>query len=625
MDSLPATLDLTPLPVELLRPGGLLLIPVLVLLWWLLGRRREARSVGSTALWHQLGEGEAGPSRDGGRLLFLLLLALAASRPCLWWPPPDEGGGLPPARLVREGRGGPPSSTGLAVEGILEAGQGEREITVSARGRRVARVALALDPGRPAAWRAALPALAEGDRIRVTIRADGSPPLSLDLTAPPPPEPPSVEDRSGCRAIADALLALEQGGFIRRVTAEGDASVFRGRGAHELEGGDPSITIPARDAPVAGILPRPRPGMPPRPLLSGLDARRWTILSRREPLLDGIGVETILPSTAGSLLARRGRHVAFAFDPDDSDLPDRPAWPVLLGRILEEIVPRQAPESEPGPRRSPLPAILLIALALAVIPWAARTRRARIALALCLLAALAVPPLRFGGPPRARLEAGRDGIGAGAQAFTEAARRLADGGLVEVPPGTPPPLEESSLLAELRARRVALVPAGTEPAPPTVAAESSMVSEGAIVRLLVSPAFFPGTITRWRRPRPRAVGGSTAPASPGSGVISSRTLTGSRWRGPRSRWRAGSRSSSWRGTSPREHAPWSRVRDSRSRSARRRLPRSSPNGLTRGGGVSTRTVHPHGSRFARGSSRMPVVGRDPALVFIMRGEDGRDR
>ncbi len=320
------------------------------------------------------------------------------------------------------------------------------------------------DADRPGSL--ALPVEAAGQRGRV-IRPDGG---RIAISVPHPPPLPTVRDCTASPAVGRALAALEEAGRIEQVPADDPRPVTieiasAERAPHPCTA---RILFPTAARPRPRILPVPQ--TTESPLLAGLVPERWTILAASPLLPAG---EVLLEDTGGTpLIVASPTEIDVAFLPEESDLPERIEWPVLLGRSIEYL----APDPLPIPRSSPVATILCVLVALGALPFAVRSRQRRIIGAVGIAGALLLPPIPI-------LAVGRVSLGEGppAAALVAAAARLPGGGVIEVPADRPLPFEEEWVAAHCAARRVGLA---VIPAPvPTLVVRPPSISLGAVVMI----------------------------------------------------------------------------------------------------------------------------------------------
>ncbi len=431
--------------LEVARPWVLPLLPLLFLLWWLRVPNRTVVPVASTFLWRRILPGERRALRSPLRLLILLCLALAAAHPCLFPSADSRPPELPLARVL-----GSRAPNGPArIEAILPPGTGSRTIEVRSGSERIAGVTLELDPQWPTSWQAVL-AGCEADRA-IEISVAGK---RIPLAEPVAYRPVRVRDESGSPRVAHALDALESEGWIVRGDGPGSVLVTtRERDAMATS----AILFAAEDDAATALFPLPEPVSEAEPLLAGLDVRSWSIERARTSAATIVARSpSVLVDSADAPLLTAGPNLyRFAFLPEESDLPLRAEWPVLLGRMLVSLSPPPIAGENVArlPARLPQWALLGAAMLVAVASYRWRAREP-ILLAVAAIAALAcaVPELPHGDVAVVRAS----GADRGTEWILDAARRLSGGGVVEIEERTPLPLLAERLLPALAARRVEL-------------------------------------------------------------------------------------------------------------------------------------------------------------------------
>jgi len=274
---------------------------------------------------------------------------------------------------------------------------------------------------------------------------------TIELRLPKLPPPPKVLDQSGSSAINRALEALIATGHIdrwnRSETPNGpDVEIVR-QGADAQSTQSAVIEFPARSPPLERFLPVPQ--RTDAQWLAGLVTQEWTIegaielsppsFDERVPLRD----ESDRP-----LIVEGPQRIRFGFRPEESDLPDRVEWPVLLGRAIEHV----SISSRPIPPPSRRPTSFLVLLALLILPAITPSKQLLIGTALLLVIALFLPPISSGTSPRRSIDSDSPPL----SAILDAAAQLPSGGVVSIPSSLPIPLEVDALLSRLVARSVTL-------------------------------------------------------------------------------------------------------------------------------------------------------------------------
>ncbi len=274
---------------------------------------------------------------------------------------------------------------------------------------------------------------------------------TIKLRVPTLPPPPEVLDQSGSPAIDRALEALIATGHIDRWISkspptEPDVEIIR-------QGSDPRSTrssvieFPDLSTPLERFLPIPQ--RTDVIWLAGLAAEEWTIEGATE--ISPRSAEERVPlrdERNRPLIVEGPQLIRFAFRPEESDLPNRIEWPVLLGRAIEEVSrsPRSLPTS------SKLPTIVLVLAALGILPSITPSKSMRRTIALLLLLTLFLPPIVGGSTPRRSIEPNSPPL----SAILDAAAKLPHGGIVTIPSSLPIPLEIAPLFGRLTARSVTL-------------------------------------------------------------------------------------------------------------------------------------------------------------------------
>ncbi|MEC9477360.1 MAG: VWA domain-containing protein [Planctomycetota bacterium] len=298
--------------LELAHPELLLLMLLLGILWILLPMWRpriaRQRPVASTLLWHR-----AIPEPRSKRPLMPLLLAFAliliASTPRII---PEGDPSMVPRRL---NDGAVRIEIRLAGEtgGFIGiAGKEPQGFSLTENGEAV------IDVGD----------LEPRTLIEVSIGT-----RRHTLTAPGRVHKALVSDLSSLPQVADALEVLEKSNRIEISSTRPDVVISRNQ---PRDSSLPSIVFPDQEGTL--ILPRVVVDSSQPALLDGLHPRYWTVLRASE--VEG---DAILVDEAGrSLLARDEEGFSWGFLPGDSDLAQRSDWPVLLGRLIEELAPSPA-------------------------------------------------------------------------------------------------------------------------------------------------------------------------------------------------------------------------------------------------------------------------------------------
>ncbi len=220
----------------------------------------------------------------------------------------------------------------------------------------------------------------DSDGTRTAIHVPATPPL------------PQVRDNSGSPAVARAITALRIAG---RIAPEDDGAAVTLEFT-TVSGGTTHgerlrrVVFPTVDAQETRVLPA-IDSEPLSSLVRGLAPERFTIYSATDLPRDG---EAILADREGNPLIARSRDgFRFAFRPEQSDLPDRPEWPVLIGRLIEGLATSPIPTSP----ASSVPTLLAFLCALGCVPWAMGSARGRMGAAFAIVVVLFTP--EFSGPP----------------------------------------------------------------------------------------------------------------------------------------------------------------------------------------------------------------------------------
>lgn len=329
---------------EVVHPGWLLLTPLFLLMWWLQRTRWMAAAttmvVPSTLLWHR-----AVPQHSHGVPIRTLLLALAllftASGPRLLMPDP----------------------TVIGARRTLD-----QAIVIDVRIESQSRCQLRIGEGPTETL-----SLDDGE---ATVKIDAPPPgtsivvsweqHSAACQVPPRRRPIAIQDDSQLETVAAVLSVLEQTGSIILDETDPDLLIIRGIATASSR---PFISFPV--APTDLFLPRVIPASPAPALLEGLHPRYWTILQGQV----ATGVPLLIDQQGQGLIGRSDGGFHWGFLPDDGDLWRRSDWPVLLGRMIEELVPTayRQPPSIPAMASAQLPLILALLLALCGSLWLGRS------------------------------------------------------------------------------------------------------------------------------------------------------------------------------------------------------------------------------------------------------------
>ena len=418
--------------IDWTRLPWLVLTLLAIGLWLWRSRGGIPQSVSSTEIWQRLAPSTV--RRPLAPLIVALLLAAAAAAPVLTSSPDNfdlQFNRDDEERLHLEVRAGSDdagtpvtvsNAAGTIAETSLEFATGASVLTVEVEG--------------------ALP----GEILEVTI---GSRIRRLTV---PLLYRPRVVDLSQLAAVGDGLAALEEAGRIEIVTGGGDIAFLRGEGEAPAA---LAVRFPPASALSSRILVGPDGQLPPSPLLDGLRWRAWTILEA----MALAGGETLIAGDDGQpLLVIDEDGARFAFDPANSNIPARAGWPVLLGRLIEELTVTPAPSQERW--RGLLPALLAIAAGLLCLALASGLRTTEI---LLVIAASLLWPL-LSPPPPVPLD------GDGKVSILEAVRSLAAGSTLAIDSSRPLPAAGSTLARRLRQGGIAIVivegPVGTITASP---------------------------------------------------------------------------------------------------------------------------------------------------------------
>ncbi|MGE4619320.1 MAG: hypothetical protein AAEJ04_05865, partial [Planctomycetota bacterium] len=297
--------------LELVQPELLLLIFLLVLLWILRPLWRPgsmpAKTVSSTLLWHR-----AIPQPRGKRSILPLLLTIAlivvAAGP----------------RLILDQES--PVVIQRAIDGTLIIDiEGPEDAKVEIRCAQQAPRSYFLSSAGEAVIEEQ--DLAPGTPIEVSVASS-----KFILTAPPQLKKPVILDRSELTEVSAALQALVKANRIQLSDSQPDVIIAR-----EMvnESSVPTILFPVEEG--NKFLPRAIINGTPPELLDGLHPRYWTVLRAKEISGDPI----LIDQEGHALLARTSEGFRWGFLPGSGDLARRSDWPVLLGRLIEELA---APE-----------------------------------------------------------------------------------------------------------------------------------------------------------------------------------------------------------------------------------------------------------------------------------------
>ncbi len=298
--------------LELAHPELLLLMVLLGLLWILLPlwrpRVARRRTVASTMLWHRAIE-KPRSERPWMPLLLALALIVIASGPRVI---PDDNPSIALRRVI-DGSIRIDIRVANASEGHLETSEQEpRKFLLSDRGEAV----IEMDD------------LAPGIPITVSVGT-----VNRKLIAPARNSTPIVSDLSDLREVADALAVLKKAHRIELSDSHPDVVIARQPYA---DSSSPSILFPSSEG--DRILPRITVPSSQPALLDGLHPRYWTVLRTAEAPGDPI----LIDEEGRSLLSRNDDGFLWGFLPGSGDLARRSDWPVLLGRLIEELTPSAA-------------------------------------------------------------------------------------------------------------------------------------------------------------------------------------------------------------------------------------------------------------------------------------------
>ena len=303
--------------LELAHPELLLLMLLLGLLWILLPMWRpriaRRRAVASTLLWHRAIQ-DPRSDRPLMPLLLAFALVLIAAGPRII---PDGNPSMAPRRLS-DGSIRIDIRLAEATEGQIRiAAQEPRRFLLSDHGEAVIEAG-DLEPGTP---------------IQVSVGT-----VNHTLIAPGRSNRAIVSDLSQLSQVADALEVLEKADRIRISDSQPDVVIHR---QQPPDSSLPSIIFPDREGTL--ILPRIAVAASQPALLDGLHPRYWTVLRASE--VDGDAI--LIDEDGRSLLSRNDDGFSWGFLPGSGDLAQRSDWPVLLGRLIEELVP--TPVTAAGP------------------------------------------------------------------------------------------------------------------------------------------------------------------------------------------------------------------------------------------------------------------------------------
>ncbi|MGE4633042.1 MAG: vWA domain-containing protein, partial [Planctomycetota bacterium] len=162
---------------------------------------------------------------------------------------------------------------------------------------------------------------------------------SRTLIAPARNNKTVVSDLSNLSQVSDALEVLEQADRIEISDSQPDVVILR---QQAQDSSLPSIVFPAQEG--AQILPRIAVAASQPALLDGLHPRYWTVLRASEVAGDAI----LIDEKGRSLLSRNDDGFLWGFLPGSGDLARRSDWPVLLGRLIEELAPAEATADAPS-------------------------------------------------------------------------------------------------------------------------------------------------------------------------------------------------------------------------------------------------------------------------------------
>ncbi len=346
---------------EWVHPWLLLLLPVPLILW-LLNRNRiptsvRSQNVPSTLLWH-LAVAQKARGIPVRSLLLALALIVIASGPRLM--PTDEASVA--ARRITDGS----LVIDIRLPGLercqLQVGtQPDRTIPLSAAGEAIVNHA-ALPAGTPVVVTSSI------GRHHCQI-----PPLASAVV---------ISDRTDLPHVATALKALEESGLIIIDDQQPEVLLLRGQaGSRAL----PTISFP--DAEGSMILPRVRPAAAGPTILEGLHPRYWTILRSSEVLGEETSAEPILVDENGNpLLVRSEAGYAWGFLPGSGDLWKRSDWPVVVGRMIEELGTPRAVEATTWLSAMARHSSLILAIGMTICIFAFLGRNGQVSASLIIVA-----------------------------------------------------------------------------------------------------------------------------------------------------------------------------------------------------------------------------------------------
>ncbi|MDE0960392.1 MAG: VWA domain-containing protein [Planctomycetota bacterium] len=188
---------------------------------------------------------------------------------------------------------------------------------------------------------------------------------SADCRVPPERLPISIQDDSQLETVAAVLSALEKTGSITLDGADPDLLIVRGAAATSHR---PVISFPQEQGTL--FLPRAMPASTSLELLDGLHPRYWTIFNSQVAAGDPL----LIDQQGQGLICRTDTGFHWGFLPEDGDLWRRSDWPVLLGRMIEELVPSPT-RNRPSMRAmasTQMSLILAVLLALCGSLWLGR-------------------------------------------------------------------------------------------------------------------------------------------------------------------------------------------------------------------------------------------------------------
>ncbi|MCA8963067.1 MAG: BatA domain-containing protein, partial [Planctomycetes bacterium] len=421
-----------------------LLLPWLIS-WWLVPRFARTQSTGSTQLWREVLPQRRWHRRRWVTLTLGIVAILTAARP--------------------EWHAGLPSSDWT----VVQRQRGERRetvIEVVANADRCAgrpyRVELHDEEGEPIDAREWTPTI-EARTLTVDLESphrrhrllltstDGDAEFDVWIDPVTPADYPIV-DLTGSPAVRRALVALELSGEVRLVPQMGLASLafVRESDPRAQDSRTSAVIVPDVGARITQQYPVPEVPVRPDPWIAGLHAERWDIPARLDIAHP---VDRVVLDSSGGALIGVGRDAAvIAFDPDQTSLTRDPAWPVLIGRIVDEFRPRSPSTMRfaGGGRALPqrwvewLSIASLFALALLFRPrsWT---------VAIAALGFAVLPSIPFGSVSRVSFRGSADPA-----AWRAVSDRLPDGGILEVPEDAALPLDETALGDRLRQRAIAV-------------------------------------------------------------------------------------------------------------------------------------------------------------------------